>query len=168
MHCGDSGIHAALSEAFDQPVTLAEEGEISHFDVGPTHLVTMAALRWLQGRLLDSAIDERRFRPNILVDVPGTAQVEQQWFGRTLALGETVRLRVDDTTERCVMVTFGQTDLPKDPAVLRHITHDADMQFGVYATVCSAWPCKRGRPREDCRVIASNSARIVIGRCGRF
>lgn len=33
------------------------------------------------------------------------------------------------------MVAFQRADLPSDPQVLRCITHEADMQFGVYADV---------------------------------
>lgn len=135
MACDDPAIHEALSTALALPVTLAREDGTSHLDSGPVHLVTTASLRWLQALLPDSRIDERRFRPNIVVDVPGEAPVEQGWLGKTLRIGDSVRLRVSDFTERCQMTTFAQSDLPADPRVLKRIGRDANLRFGVYAEV---------------------------------
>ncbi len=122
------GVHEALSRMLGLPVTLAREEEVSHHDSAPVHLVTRASLRWLQ-------VDERRFRPNIVVDLRGDEPVEQRWIGKTLAIGETAVLRIIEPTERCVMTTFAQADLPADPGLLKRIARAADLQFGVYAEV---------------------------------
>ena len=135
MTITDPGIHDALSRALGLPVRLAREESLPHFDSSPLHIVTTASLRWLQAALPGSRIDERRFRPNIVIDVPGDRPVEQHWLGKTLAVGGTVRLRVSAPTERCQMTTFAQSDLPADPQVLRRIGRDADLRFGVYAEV---------------------------------
>lgn len=131
----DPLIHMRLSHTLGQPVTLAKEGAISHFDAGPVHLLTTAALAWLRMRLPRSVVDERRFRPNLLVDVPSATPIEHHWCGRTLAVGDTVRLRINIPTERCVMVAFAQPDLPKDPQMLRFLAQETALQFGVYADV---------------------------------
>ena len=131
----DPQIHAALSSALKVPVTLAREQDVSHLDAGPVHLITTAALAWLRSVLPDSRIDERRFRPNVVIDAPGAGQVEQGWIGKILSIGEHVRLRVVDRTERCRMTTLAQADLPSDPRVLASIIRDADAGFGVYADV---------------------------------
>ncbi len=138
MTTTDPGIHDALSRALGLPVRLAREESLPHFDSSPLHIVTTASLRWLQAALPGSRIDERRFRPNIVIDVPGDRPVEQHWLGKTLALGGTVKLRVSAPTERCQMTTFAQADLPADPQVLRRIGRDADLRFGVYAEVVVA------------------------------
>jgi len=124
----DAGIHEALSRALGLPVTLAREEEVSHHDSAPVHLVTRASLRWLRA-------DERRFRPNIVVDLPGNEPVEQRWIGMTVAIGDTAVLRILEPTERCVMTTFAQADLPAEPGLLKRIARAADLQFGVYAEV---------------------------------
>jgi uncharacterized protein YcbX len=124
----DPGIHEALSRALSLPVTLVREEQVLHFDSASIHLVTTASLRWLQA-------DERRFRPNIVIDVPGDGPVEQQWIGRSFSLGDSAVLRIVDSTERCVMTTFAQAELPADPRVLKRIGRDAGLQFGVYAEV---------------------------------
>ena len=131
----DAGIHDALSAALGQPVTLAREAAISHMDAGPVHLLTTASLAWLGERLPEARIDERRFRPNVLVGVPGASLAELEWVGRTVAIGGRVRLAVREPAERCAMVSFAQSDLPDDPAVLRAITQAAGLDFGVYADV---------------------------------
>jgi uncharacterized protein YcbX len=131
----DPEVHGALSAALGQPVTLAREGSVSHLDAGPLHVLTTASLAWLSQTLPDARIDGRRFRPNVLVDVPGTAQIEQEWIGHTVRIGDQVTLRIRQPTERCVMVTFAQTDLPEDPRVLRTLAEKSDADFGVYADV---------------------------------
>jgi uncharacterized protein YcbX len=131
----DATIHGALSAALAQPVTLAREAAISHLDAGPVHLLTTASLAWLGGVLPEAQIDERRFRPNVLVGVPGAQPVEREWLGRTLAVGADVRLAVREPAERCAMVSLAQSELPDDPTILRTITQAADLEFGVYADV---------------------------------
>jgi uncharacterized protein len=137
MAGSDPDIHHALSQALAAPVTLAREDGMPHVDSAPVHLVTSASLRWLQAALPDSRIDERRFRPNIVIDVPGTERVEQQWLGKAIRIGASAKLRISEFTERCVMTTFAQADLPADARVLKCIGRDADLQFGVYAEVLS-------------------------------
>ena len=133
---GDDGsVHGALSAALGQPVTLAREAAISHMDAGPVHLLTTASLAWLRSLLPAARLDERRFRPNVLIDVPGASPIEREWLGRTVAVGDEVRLVVHDMTERCVMVSLAQSELPGDPAILRTLAQDAGLAFGVYADV---------------------------------
>jgi uncharacterized protein YcbX len=98
------------------------------------HLLTTASLAWLAERLAQSSLDERRFRPNVLVGAPGARLLERDWLGRTLAVGE-ARLSVREPAERCVMVDFAQSDLPDDPRILRTLAQTAGAEFGVYADV---------------------------------
>jgi uncharacterized protein YcbX len=131
----DPQVHDALSAALGAPVRLVREARIPHFDDGAVHLVTTAALEWLRSRLPGSQIDERRFRPNIVVTAAGAGQPEQSWIGRTLRIGADATLRVTSPTERCRMTTLAQGDLPEDAKVLRCLAQEAEAQFGVYAEV---------------------------------
>jgi uncharacterized protein len=134
MRGDDPGIHAALSKALGMPVTLVRQSKEPYFDAEPIHLVTSAALDWLRARLPQSRIDERRFRPNLVIACEAKGQPELSWIGRTLRAGGAT-LRIGASTGRCRMTTLAQADLPSDPAVLRAIAQHADAQFGVYAEV---------------------------------
>ena len=90
----DPGIHAALSAALGLPVTLSVEADLSHHDSGPLHLVTTGSLAGLKRTLPRAGIDERRFRPNLVIEGEG----ENSWVGRTLQVGDEVRLKVVDWT----------------------------------------------------------------------
>ncbi len=135
ISASDAGIHAALSAALGLPVTLARETEVPHFDAASIHILTTASLAWLKQALPDAQVDERRFRPNLLLEAAGSGPLEQHWIGRTLQIGERLKLRVTDPTGRCRMVTLGQSELREDARVLREIAQQLDAQFGVYAEV---------------------------------
>jgi hypothetical protein len=132
---GDAqSIDSALSSTLGQAVTLAREASVSHLDAGPVHILTTSSLAWLKHRLPGCGIDARRFRPNIVVDAPGEELVERDWLGKTIMIGD-VTLKIQDQTERCGMVAFQQTGLAFEPRILRTITQQAGLQFGVYADV---------------------------------
>jgi hypothetical protein len=79
-------------------------------------------------------VDRRRFRPNILLDIPGSDLVEDGWLGGRFRLGTTV-IRILDRSERRVMATNAQDDLPNDPAILRGVAKLNESCLGVYAAV---------------------------------
>lgn len=110
----------------------------TYLDAFPLLVMTSTALASLQSALPDSAIDVRRFRPNIVIDTAdgGTGgHPEMQWVGRQLRIGDVV-LDVPSACPRCVMVTREVSpDLPADRGVLRHIVRELDQNVGVYATV---------------------------------
>lgn len=135
----DPTIHDALSAHVGQRVTLAQEAAISHFDDSPIHLITTAGLRTLGL----AAADARRFRPNIVLDVPGYGFVEDRWVGKELVLGA-VRLRITEGAVRCVMIGMAQEDLPHRPELLRRVADLHETCFGVYATVISPGRVHRG------------------------
>jgi hypothetical protein len=128
----DQAIHDRLSDHVGQPVSLTRESEVSHFDDSPLHLITTAGLRSLG--LADH--DAQRFRPNVVIQVPGYGFVEDTWIGRELEVGD-VRLRITEGAVRCVMIGMAQEDLPDRPDLLRRVGDLHDTCFGVYATVVS-------------------------------
>lgn len=128
-------VHKLLSQYLGQSVVLAEEAAVSHLDAGPVHIVTSASLGWLQAALPNAQVDARRFRPNLVVEVPGETPIEQLWIGRRLRIGQDLELTVCAGAERCGMVAFAQSELCEEPSVLRHIAQSAGLCFGVYAEV---------------------------------
>lgn len=116
-----------------------------YYDCFPLMIMTTSAIRSLQAALPDSAVDERRFRPSLVIDTgDADGHPEFDWSGRTLRIGAT-ELTLGAKCPRCVVVTreFG-VDLPADRQVLRHIVRDLDQNVGIYATVSTAGPINVG------------------------
>ena len=94
----------------------------------------------------EGRFEVRRFRPNVVVG-PTDGQagfIENEWVGRSLAIGDEVRLRITQPCPRCVMTTIAQDDLPKDPGILRTAARHNDVNVGVYATVERPGRVRRG------------------------
>lgn len=122
-----------LSAALGRPVRLAREARVAHHDVAPVHLCTTATLVALGALAGPEAADFRRYRPNLVLDVPGSGYVEDAWVGRRLRIGE-VELAVTDRTLRCVMVNAAQRGLDPHAGLLRALGV-RDLRAGVYADV---------------------------------
>src|SRR5579885_986818 len=116
------------------------------FDLAPVHLLTTATLGRLRELYPPGRFEGRRFRPNFVVaaDSGEAGFVEQGWVGRTLRLGDEVRLQVTGPCGRCVMTTLAQSDLPADPGILRTAVRHAGGHVGVYATVLRGGTVRRG------------------------
>ncbi len=56
---------------------------------------------------------------NVIVETPASGFVENEWLGRTLAIGDDVQVGVALPDPRCVMPSLEQEDLPKDSRILK-------------------------------------------------
>ena len=108
----------------------------TYFDAFPLMLMSRQSLDTMSRRNPDAKFDLRRFRPNLLIDVPGEDHPfpEQQWVGKTIQIGDVV-LEIPSTCPRCSMVTHPLADLPKDPGIMRALVQQAEGNLGVYAKV---------------------------------
>ncbi len=122
--------------------------EGTFFDLAVIHLLTTATLDRLRELYPRGRFEARRFRPNLVVEPPPdvTGFVEDQWIGKTLALGDEVRLHITRPCSRCVMTTLPQSDLPKDPGILRAAVEHNQGNVGVYAAVARGGKVRRGDP----------------------
>lgn len=103
------------------------------FDTAPLSIATTQAVADVSVRV-GSALDVRRFRPNIVIDAPdGGACPEEAWVGHTLRIGA-VEVRVDQRDQRCVMINVDPATSAKDPAVLRVVAREREACFGVYGS----------------------------------
>ncbi|MGW6984227.1 MOSC domain-containing protein [Streptomyces sp. NPDC054932] len=129
-------------------VELAREGEISHFDQLPLSVLTTATLDWVRAGIPDVPVDERRFRPNLLVRTPpGTPPfVEDRWIGRNALVGDTLRIEFLRASERCVMTNQAQQDLPHSPLILRAIARAHDNRLDVLAGIVTPGTVRVGDP----------------------
>jgi uncharacterized protein len=107
------------------------------FDGAVVHLLTTATLDKLRSLYPEGSFQPQRFRPNLVVAPASTESgfLENSWVGRTIAIGEQVRLLITQTTGRCVMTTLAQGDLPKDLGILRTAVQANKANVGVYASV---------------------------------
>jgi len=118
------------------------------FDLAIVHLLTTATIDRLRALYPQGRFETRRFRPNIVVATGPDQQgfVENDWVGRTVAVGGEVRLQVTGPCPRCVMTTLPQGDLPKDSGILRTAAQHNQVNVGVYADVIAGGTIRRGDP----------------------
>lgn len=120
-----------------EDVELAREDAISHFDQQPVSLLTTATLDWVREAVPTALVDERRFRPNIVLRTPpGTRPfVEDDWLGRQAHLRSGAQLAFVGSSERCVMTGAAQPGLPHAPEILRVIAKAHDNRLDALAMV---------------------------------
>jgi uncharacterized protein YcbX len=120
--------------------------EGTFFDAASILVLSTASLDRLRELYPQGRFETRRFRPNIVIDSSGaeTDFVENSWIGRTLAIGDTIRLSITGPCTRCVMTTLAQGDLPKDPGILRTAAQHNQANVGAYASVLQGGKIRRG------------------------
>ena len=111
----------------------------TYFDAFPISIMSQQSLATMNQLEGESRFDVRRFRPNLLVDIPDTDHPfpEQAWVGKTLSIGS-VKLKIDMTCPRCSMTTHGFDDLPQDPQIMRKLVANSEGNLGIYASVVQA------------------------------
>jgi uncharacterized protein len=128
-----SGKYAAATEA---PIAGAAAAG-TFFDYAPIHLLTTSTLARLHAAYPQGRFDVRRFRPNIVVETTEAGFVENAWIGRTLALGNELLLGITIPCPRCVMPTLPQSDLPRDPGIVRAVAQENRLDLGDFGEL----PC---------------------------
>ena len=149
----ERGVTQGVSEAYQADIEEVERRDTvvdftlpegTFFDGAYILLITRATLAKLSALYPEGRFDERRFRPNLVLDVAGEGFVENTWLGRTLAIGDEVRLSVIAPCGRCVMTTLPQQDLPRDLGILKTAARHNGAQVGVYAAVERGGTVRRG------------------------
>ena len=117
----------------------------TYFDAFPISIMSQQSLNTMNQLEGESQFDVRRFRPNLLVDIPDTDQPfpEQAWVGKTLSIGS-AKLKIEMTCPRCAMTTHGFDDLPRDTEVMRKLVNHSDGNLGIYASVMQAGKVSAG------------------------
>lgn len=106
------------------------------FDIAMIHFITTNTIDALRKLTPTSRIEARRFRPNMMIDVPELEGfVEQTWVGKSVRIWDEVRLKIIQPTKRCVMTTLAQGDLPSDLNVWKTIVKENEGYVGVYAEI---------------------------------
>ena len=115
-------------------------------DCRPVSLLSLQTVRRL-GEETGAAIDQRRFRANVYLDV-GTAGgfAENGFVGRSVRVGRKVVLAILERDPRCVMITLDPDTGESSPEILRQVARGHDAMAGVYAAVLVEGMVRKGDP----------------------
>ncbi|WP_380128186.1 MOSC domain-containing protein [Dactylosporangium cerinum] len=122
---------AAAAEAGSDVLSTIGSGRFHDF--GAVHAVTTGALERL-AEVHGASVDHRRFRPNLLLDLPDDPEP-----GDVVQVGG-VRLRVQVPTPRCVVPSLGHGGGAGDTGLLRTLAKHYRMPVGEFGTAaCFGW-----------------------------
>lgn len=109
---------------------------VNRYRPDPVHLLTSASMARLKALHPGGSVDSRRFRPNILVDMPAVegSFPEHDWIGRQLQAGD-LRLTIASHTRRCGFTMLDQEGLDFDPEIFRQVVRSNARNLGVYCIV---------------------------------
>ncbi|MAK49959.1 MAG: MOSC domain-containing protein [Gammaproteobacteria bacterium] len=106
------------------------------FLVSPFHIITTASLNHMRSIHPGPDWNVERFRPNLIIEtlpeISGLA--EQEWLGRSLAIGD-VTVKLGEAAPRCGAVVRKQQGFSEDRSILRSIVRDAHQNLGVYGDI---------------------------------
>ena len=139
--------HADPDEVIDDGVTAEHQTTMvrisagapdgTFFNFAPVHLITTATLDRIAELNQGDAVDEHRYRPNVVIRTPPHAAgfTENDWLGCDLSVGPDLVLRIVARTPRCAVPTLAHGDtIPRDPAPLRIVARHNRVMPRVSAT----------------------------------
>jgi uncharacterized protein YcbX len=131
---GDPQLRAALESDLGRPVRLLRETAGVADEPGTLLLTTEASLRAL-GDELGGAVDPRRFRTNLHLDLDAPAWAEAAWQGLEVRFEGGVRLQLAAPCDRCAIPTRHPDTQIAWTGLLTHLTAHHDRLFGIRARV---------------------------------
>ena len=91
------------------------------------------------------AVDKRRFRANVYVDLTSSEGfAEDQFVGRSLRIGSKVTVAVLQRDARCMMITLDPDTAEKTPAILKAVAQAHEGMAGVYGAVLTEGMIRKG------------------------
>lgn len=132
------------------------EGRFS--DYAAIHMLTTATLAHLSKLSPGIKFEAGRFRPNLIIEAAAGKEgfVENDWVGKTVCIGDEVRLNISDPTPRCLIPTQAQyggieKDMKVVSAILEHnklpvpVLENEELPcVGVYGFVLQGGRIKKG------------------------
>lgn len=110
-----------------------ENGELLSVDAASILIISDSTMRQIEEKW-GKRLDELRFRPNLIVKLAEQEELEPNWIGKHLQVGD-VELQIDSTCERCTVITIDPITLERDPSLLKSVNEHFQLQVGVYASV---------------------------------
>jgi MOSC domain-containing protein len=95
------------------------------------------------------AVDKRRFRANVYVDLTSSEGfAEDEFVGRSVRIGSRVIVAVLQRDGRCMMITLDPDTAEKTPAILKAVAQAHEGMAGVYGAVLAEGMIRKGDPVE--------------------
>jgi uncharacterized protein YcbX len=113
-------------------------------DCRPVSLFSLQSARQL-GEEIGTAVDPRRFRANIYLDLhTANGYAENGFIGRSLCLGSKVVVSILERDPRCVMITLDPDTSEAKPELLRQVAKAHEGTAGVYGAVLVEGMLRKG------------------------
>jgi uncharacterized protein YcbX len=104
-------------------------------DCRPVSIFSLQSARQL-GEETGTALDKRRFRANVYVDLTSAQGfAENEFVGKSLRIGLKAVVTVLERDARCVMITLDPDTAEKTPAILKKVAQAHEGMAGVYGAV---------------------------------
>jgi uncharacterized protein len=117
-------------------------------DCRPLSIFAVQTARRL-GEQTGVAVDKRRFRSNIYVDLTTSDGFAEDGFvGRSLRIGSKAVVAILQRDARCMMITLDPDTGEKEPAILKKVAQAHDGMAGVYGAVLVEGMLHKGDPVE--------------------
>ena len=117
-------------------------------DCRPVSIFSVQTARKL-GDETGAAVDKRRFRANIYVDLTNAEGFAEDGFvGRSLRIGSKATVAVLQRDARCMMIVLDPDTAEKTPAVLKAVAQAHEGCAGVYGAVLIEGTIRKGDPVE--------------------
>ena len=117
-------------------------------DCRPLSIIALQTAKKL-GEETGVAIDKRRFRANVYLDLTSSGGfAENEFVGRSLRIGPKVTVAVLQRDTRCMMITLDPDTAEKTPAILRAVAQAHEGMAGVYGAVLKEGMIRQGDPVE--------------------
>ena len=144
--------------------TIADIGEIMmegrFSDYAAMHMLTDASLAELSRLSPGIDFNAGRFRPNLVIEAAAglSGFVENDWVGKTVCIGDAVRMRISDPTPRCLIPTQAQhggieKDMKVVSTILEHnklpvpVLENEELPcVGVYGFILQTGTIRKGDP----------------------
>ena len=114
------------------------------------------------------AVDKRRFRANIYLDLASAdGFAEDAFVGKSLRIGPKVVVSVLNRDARCMMITLDPDTAEKTPAILKAVAQAHEGMAGVYGAVLAEGMVRKGDPVELLDYNQIGSAKDTISLAAR-
>jgi len=132
----DPGLIGMLGQGIDpnHRLTLLRS-ERAMTDCRPLSLFALQTVKKL-GEEIGIAVDKRRFRANIYLDLTsGEGFAEDEFVGKSLRIGSKVVVAILERDPRCMMITLDPDTAEKTPALLKRVAQAHSGMAGIYGAV---------------------------------